>query len=333
MSSLVLSREEEHVVRLDIRVEDSEWQGQYDRLEVYRSVLGAAGPYEELTGAAWSRARLPSGATEDPGNSSGPLVPVGGKELVLLLNGSHLVEVIFTGTVTHAEAALEIEEYGRPLLYAYVDQRNRLAMQTQALGGVASIQVVSGDAAPILGLEIGAIGYGADPRPVLIPNQKRYRVTDYYGKSTYYYRTRFYNTSTGASSEMSPAFSAKGFVSVDPSNIVRGFVRLIRRDGRPNAKQQLTVYTPVLGQRVDGATVTSETDAVLTDDNGYAEVTLLRGTTVDVNITGTNLMRRVVVPTDPTLEIFDLLDPAYGTDDAFAVQRPETVPFAERNTL
>lgn len=332
MSSLVLSQEEEHVVRLDIRVEDSEWQGKYDRLEVYRSVLGDAGPYEELTAPRWLRARLPAGSTEDAGESSGPLAPVGGKDLTLLIGGAHEVEVTFSGTITHATAALEIEAVGKPLVYAYVDKNSRLAMQTQAIGGVASIEVLGGEAAPLLGLAAGDIGYGADPRPALIAGKKSYRVTDYYAQSTYYYKTAFSNSLTGARSEMSAAFSAKSYVGIDPDNIVRGYVRLVKRDGKPHTKQQVAIYSPVLGQQVDGATVTGDQEIFLTDKNGYVEVNLIRGTTIDVGIGGTNLMRKVTVPSDSSIELFDLLSPEYGSDDAFTVKKLD-VPYAERRNL
>lgn len=332
MSSLLLSVEEEHLVRIDVRVDDMEWYAEYDRLEVHRSTLSEGGPYEELTAPTWQRARLPATATE-ASTSSGPLANVDGLQLLLQVGETHNVLVVFTGgPLTHAEAALQIAAAAGPLLYAYVDTNSRLAMQTQALGGIASLRVIGGDAAPLLGLEAGSVGFGADPRPTLAEGRSVYRVTDYFSKTTYFYKTRFSNTSTGAKSDFSQPFSAKAYVGVNPSNIVRGFVRLVQRNGKPSAKQEVTIYAPVLGQQVDGATISGGKESFLTDSNGLVEVDLIRGMVIDVGIASTSLMRHVTVPTDPRIERFDMLSPDVGTDDVFTVKRIDQ-SFAERRNF
>lgn len=330
MSSLVLSRGEEHVVRIDVRVEDMEWYAEYDRLEVHRSVLGEGGPYEELTAETWERAAIPATATS-PSMSSGPLAALDGKKLELLVNETHVVSVTFTGTITHATAAEQLALVATPLLYPYVDTNSRLAIRTQALGGAAAIRVVDGDAAPILGLELGSVGYGADPRPQLVEGKRVYRVTDYFSRKEYFYKTRFYNSQTGVRSEFSQPFAGKAYLGVRPENIIRGYVKLVQRDGRPNPRQQVALYNAVLGQQVEGAAIMGGKDTFLTDDDGYLEVDLIRGMVIDIGLTGTSLMRKVTVPTDPRVELFDLLSPAVGTDDAFTVKRVDTI-YAERRT-
>lgn len=309
------------------------WEGVYDRIEVWRSVLGADGPYEELSAESWQAAMLPA----DAGASapiSGRFVPINGKTLELLVE-DHGFVVTFTGVdpIPFNSAASQISTACMPLLSAYVDAKGNLVLHTSAYGPIAHVEVVGGDAAPLLGLVVGEGAVGKAPRTPLVAGTTEYVFRDYYGKLTYFYKTRLVNSMTGAASEFTaPQPASKTGVGVLPSNLVRGFVRLARRDGKPDEKQQVLVYAPVLGYQIDGYTISGGHEVFLTDADGYLEVTLVRGMEIDVSVGGTSMSRHVTVPTDPAVTLFDLLSPAYGTDDAFTVKKQD-LPFAERRTL
>lgn len=326
-----LSADQTHDVRLDILVDPESWVGLYDHIEVHRSVLGEAGPYAELTGATWAPALLPPVSTVPGGN--GPSTNIVGKKLELLV-GATPVEVTFTGVdpLTYAQAAAQIA--ATMLLGAYV-AGGKLVLQSITVGAAARLEVVGGDAAALLALPLAApesIAYGSDPRIPLIDGRKTYSFRDYYGKKTYFYKTRLVNRLSGARSDFSEPISAVPQGGLTADHLVTGYVVLVRGDGRPDVKQEVTVYSSSLGQQVAGVTLTGGQRAVLTDDYGRAEFRLVRGAQIDVGISGMNLMRRITVPADPSIESFDLLSPEYGVDDAFVVKRLD-IPTAEKRNL
>lgn len=325
---------ETHDVRLDITVWEELWHGLYDRIEVHRSTMGEAGPYNELTGPAWSGAFVPADWT--PGNSSGPYVNIVGRTLSIRVNLRPL-SVTFTGSdpLTFAQAALQASNAFAPLAGAFVDGHGRFVLGSTVVGGQVCLEVLSSDAAALLGLPLNpvdATGYGRDPRLQLIVGVEQYTFRDYYGQKDYFYRVRFRNSLTGAVSAFSGPISAVPYAGLSSDKLVTGYVKLVRGDGAPDVKQEITIFLPTTTQRIEGATVNGGQRVFLTDDTGRIEARLIRGTQVDVGIGGMNLMRRVTVPTDPSIESFDLLDPQYGEDDTFAVQRLN-IPYAEKMNL
>lgn len=317
---------------LKVRVEDADFEG-FDRLEVWRSVMGEAGPYEELSHSAWSFPVLPPA----PSAEIGLYVNVSGKGLELLLNESVRRTVLFTGVdpLPISEVAAQITAQTGGLVTATVNDATLAITGKLTGGGASSLRVLGGEAAPSLGLEVSgpqSVAFGADPRPVLELGQSEYSFVDYFSQPTYFYKTRFRDSVTGTSSSFSKAIAANMTLSVDPGKVAVGFVKLVRGDGRPARCQEISVFNAYQSSMLDGATIVGGPESFLTDDTGYAEFTLLRGLVVDVGIAGTALVRRVTVPTDPSVLKFNVLDPAYGVDDAFAVV-DANLPYAARTTL
>ena len=327
MTTTLLSVGDAQVIRLDIRVTPEEWEGLYNVIEVYRSVLGDGGPYTRLTEPAWESAVLP----EDPRILSGSQ-NITGKDLQLRVNGTIEVTVTFTGPdpVALTSAANQINAL-TPQVVASVEA-GRFLLRSYIPGGMASLEVLGGDAAPSLGLTVGMVAYGADPDLRLQEGVSSYAIRDYFGSPGYFYKTRFRHTETGVKSAFSTPISGKTRTSVAGENIVVGFVRLATQEGKPSSRQEVLVHAPFLGTQVGEHTIVGGSQKYLTNDDGYCEVMLVRGMAIDVGIGGTSLMRRVNVPTDPAVSRFDLLSPDYGTDDAFAVKRLN-LPFAERRNL
>ena len=329
-----LSTDQTHDVRLDITVAESVWSGLYDRIEVWRSVLGEGGPYEELTASASTTARVPADGG-DPAVIDGPLVNISGKQLKLLVNSTEL-EFTITGSdpLTFAEVATQVSS-GSVFITAGVDLDGRFVVYGLGSGGGQRLEVLESDVAAILGLPLSApdsIDYGSDPRLPLISGKQAYVFRDYYGKTSYFYKVRFRNSFSDAVSDFSGPIAAVPRAGVSAANMITGYVKLVRPDGQPDVKQEIAIYTPSLGFQIEGRTVNGGQKSYLTDSNGLAEVRLIRGMEIDLSIGGMNLMRRIVVPTDAALESFDMLSPEYGTDDTFAVQRLN-IPYAEKRNL
>jgi hypothetical protein len=333
MTASVLSVTNASLLRLTVFVEDSDWEG-FDRLEVWRSVLGEAGPYEEISGKGWLPAVLPYGALE-PSPAQGAYVNVVGKKLQLLLNEAHALEVTFTGVdpIRLSDVATQISQLG--YVQGYVDTNGKLAVRTLQAGGNVALRIVGGDAAPLLGLSNLApdsLGFGTDPRPVLLQGQRTYTFVDYWSQPGYFYKTRFSNSLSGVKSAFANAVSANASLVVAPSKIAMGYVKLLQNNGRPAATQEVTVYSSYTAALLDGATILGGPEKFLTDASGYAEFPLLRGISVDVGVGGSSVVRRVTVPTDPNVLKFNVFDPAYGQDDSFAVVRAD-LPYAQRTEL
>jgi len=326
-----LAQESGGFLELHIQVEDADWFGRYDRLEVWRSVLGEAGPYEELSAASFERAYLPADAGQ-PSGIAGRYLNVDGKFLTLRVNKNYVSTVVFTGPDprTMQEIAYQIREQAAHV-GSYVDAGGGLVIYGAAYGGISSIEVLAGDAVPILGLEVGSIAYGKDPRLPLQPGVQ-YFFTDYRTEKSYFYKTRFSNRLTNVKSPFSEPFSATQKLGVSPSSVVIGFVKLALPDGRAASSQEVTIYNTFLPQIVEGFTVVGGPKRLVTDDNGYVEFPLVRGIPIDIGVGGTSFVRRVQVPSDPNVLKFDVFDPAYGKDDNFSVQRAD-LPYADRKTL
>ena len=328
MSVSVLTVSNTSFLKFEVRVEDSDWSPLYDRLEIWRSVLGEGGPYEELSASAWKPATFSS--------VPGANLNVSGKVLSFLVNEKTPVNITFTGTdpLTPSQVASQIVAQGLGYLNASVTSGNLLIWTIQD-GGLASLRIVSSDAAPLLSLpttEPDSLKFGQDPRVVLVPGVKTYAFNDYWSEPSYFYKTRFSNSLTGARSSFSDPVSATRKLGIDPALVVTGFVQLLNSDGRPAALQEVVIYNVFNATRIAGGMVVGSPQKLLTNSDGYVEFQVLRGLVFDVGIGGTSFIRKVTAPTDPLILKFDVFDPDYGEDDNLTVQRAN-LPYADRKNF
>lgn len=324
-------------VDITVFVQDSDWSGLYNKLQVFRSTQGEAGPYEELTDDVWSPPRLPQDGGDPPNPSvTGGLVNIVGKELQLLINYDTLI-VTFTGsdplTLTQVASQIATQSTGR--LTSYVASDGRLIIENVWPGLMSRLEVLESDGATILNLPVGESARGRDPRFSLVPGQQYYALRDYFGSSDFFYRSRFYNTVTGAQSDPSTAVGADPAQSINAGidNVVIGYVNLLRSTGKPHVGAEVRVYNEFSGLTPIAAVVTGGDLIEFTDESGHAEFSLIRGQKVTVSVQGTPLVRSVTVPTDPSVKLVDLLlDPSIGDPDVFKAMVPDLI-VAERRTL
>jgi hypothetical protein len=333
-------------IQLDIAVVERDWLGFYDFMEVWRSRQTASGPYEELTSENFKTARLPVGAGNRPTPAiPGPFINVSGQTLIFEVDrDDNLLEFTFTGVdpLTYSQLAAQIVAAGNNEVDSYVDNVGKLVVETTRVGTGAYLRCAGGTAAANLGFStqepINAI-YGKDARLQLIQGDTSYRFLDQHGRASYHYKIRYRNSSTGAVSDFSqPMEPSTNAVSLSQDYMAVGVLDLVNIDGRPIANAQIRIFTNYTGttvgrELVDGKLLAAGEAMKNTDENGHVEFTLIRGESFKVAIIGTKLVRTIVVPTDPAIKVFNLLDPSLSPeDDYFKVRVPDYI-YAERRSL
>jgi hypothetical protein len=321
-------------ITLQVLVEDLQ-EGSFDLLEVWRSRLDDQGPFEELTAAQASPAILPVWGGSKPATPvTGANLALSGKTLELKLKGVPLM-VTFTGSdpLTAATAASQVTSQSLGLLDSWVDTDGQVVVSTLEVGTGVELEVVGGEAYPSLGLPPNLPSFGREIRlGVEAGSPKAYPFTDLRGSRAYFYKTRFRNRSNGSTSEFSSVFSATQVQGVGSGNVVVGYADLVTVDGKPQVGHPVQVYAEFTGLVLDGKVVTGSSVVKQTDVNGHVEFTLVRGQTLSISLPGTNLNRRIAVPTDPAVYAFNLLGPSVGLEDVFKVAVPDLI-MAERRSL
>lgn len=323
-------------LQLDIFVDSSSWESQFDSLEVWRSRLSDGGPYTALTGDGWAPASLPTPASAPSPPQTGPSAYIAGKTLFLLVGEKTQLAITFAGPdpTTFASAATQIAAQSNGLLTAFV-LSGGLYVQTKQPGAGASLRVVGGDPAPLLGLqthEPGSLAFGVDARIPLVHDVANYVYTDLNGSRDYFYKTRFFNTLSRTTSDFSIPFRGRFLAGVGLANLVRATVDVVDARGLAIAGVPVLLFNRFAGTQIAGKTMIGGANNGLTDDNGHFEILLVRGTQITVAIGGTNIARDLTAPIDPDVQTFDLLDPTYGSNDVFNVQVPD-LRYAVRRSL
>jgi len=325
------------LVQLRILPDQDDWSGVFDQVEIWRSKVLPEGPYEELTGSCWSGARVPFDAADKPATppSSAPSVYIRGLTLDVLVDGDQSFTITFSGTnpISYFDAVSTVVNTGSGKISAYLTDDSLFVLEGVRPGSGALLEVVGGDAAPLLGLPIGYPGRGKDARLGLVIGKSVYDYVDPLGSKLYYYKTRFRNSTNGSLSEFSSSFQAACGAGVALADIVVGYVCLLSVDGRPLAGRLVQLYAATKTALTSGRIVVGGPKAVRSDSSGRAEFTLVRGVTYTLSIAGTDVVRDILAPIDMSVSSFNMLAGFVGTsDDAFKVQVPSIV-YAERRSL
>lgn len=315
------------LVTFSIGASADQTENLFTHIEIYRSRVGEDGPYTEVTGPEWSTPK------HSVRVSSALLL---GKELKLLVDEKHDVTITFTGSnpISSSTAASQITAQGRGLVRGAVED-DKLVISANSVGAAATLRIVGGDAAVLMGLpliEPDSVAFGLEARPHIVSGKDSYEFTDPHGDSSYFYKVRFGNDGLNQVSEFSEPFSATDVSAVDGALLITGFLDLVDIQGHPLEDMEIKIRLKSLSTMLSGALVAGTQLSVRTDSAGHAEVSLPRGLEVAVVIAGTNISRDVKVPSDAALTSFNLLDAQFGSDDAFKVQVPE-LNYAVRRSL
>jgi hypothetical protein len=266
------------------------------------------------------------------GTLEGPYT-LNGKTLVFKVNGTELT-VTFTSPDPVAIPDV-IDEINTALTGAGLaatasdDGTGKLKLETDDSGTQYTLEIMSGSSLTELGFTAGDKDNGEAEHITLVAGTTDYEFDDGSGLASYYYRTRFYNTSNGTFSGWSDWIQGTTGAAVDAAELIVGKVKLAGVDGTAWASRKVVivnVYDPVLkdGYGIFGAAVVLETDGT-----GYAETTLVKGSLVDVIFAGTSIVRRIRVPDSGTE--FDLLDDSLVVYDRLEIVKSD-LPYAPRRT-
>jgi hypothetical protein len=293
----------------------------YNRLRWYRSASGEAGLYEAVSGAAAAPATFVCPSPEPHS--------LNGKTLSFTVDGTQTFNVTFA-TADPADSTSIANEInvatGAALVASAVGGRLILTSATQGTG--SSVAILSGDANPFLGLSEGDGALGLDADTVLVDGTHEYFFTDQNSDPDYWYRVEFLNAGNSSTSGLGVPFPANAADAVPVSQTIVGFVRLTDLSGRALAGRKITFYNagmPNLVSSVQGQTITTwgvqrQFAQLETDRNGYAELRLLRGIIVDLNIEG-GVTRRIQIPTAG--DSFQFLEPSLQVSDEYGIQDPD----------
>jgi len=297
----------------------------FDRVEVQRSVLGSP-----LYSDALSITKITAAAAALLGRIVQPYTGLSGTQLKLKLNqGTEITIPFTTSDPISIQTVIDAVNRAVPGLVASYDGSGCLSLVTVQKGTKASVEITDGTANTPLGFATGENASGEDEHIQLMRGVATYSYEDRFGLATNYYRTRYINSLSGNFSDWSdwiPGISGSG---VQSANLILGTIKLAGIDGAALVGAKVTVvnvYSPIIQ---DGYFIAGRSKTVSTDGVGQAQVTLIRGSTIDVIVEGTTVIRRITVPSEG--DSFDLLDASLQTDDAFGIQVPD-LPAAPRSS-
>lgn len=296
----------------------------FDRIRWYRSTTGRNGFYEAATSALAMPAVL---------RSRQLYRNLTGTTLRLRVDGLVEHAVAFVGpdpVVTEDVAALISAEAPELIVTADGDQ---LTIMSSSTGTGAALEVLEGDAAPLLGLLIGDSAVGTDADGVLLAGISEYRFEDRQSSPSTFYAVEYRSSLSARVSPRSAPFQSRLLESVPLSRLIGCYIRLCDLTGRPLGGRRIYIHNTFLPNRVTEQSKTwglfREYEELVTDPNGYVEVFLIRGAQVDITVAGSGFTRRIQVPMVGT--IVNLLDPALEIRDEFGIQRP-VIDFAIRTS-
>lgn len=296
----------------------------YDTIEVQRSTTAPPSPTPvSITALVAAQAVL-------TGSLEGPFL-VNGKTMIFKVDGTE-VTVTFTSANPSSLSSV-VSEVNSALVLAGLNatasaSSGRLMIKTDNSGTQYTLEIMSGSALADLGFVIGDKDNGEAAHIDLISGVTSYEFDDGSGLASYYYRTRFYNTTNGTFSGWSDWIQGTTSAAVDAANLIVAQVKLANLDGTALVDRQIVIKSVFEARSSDGYGILGDSVVITTDSAGMAETVLVMGSLVDVVFSGTSIVRRIRVPSTGTE--FDLLDDSLVVDDQFNIQVPD-LPYAPRS--
>lgn len=295
----------------------------FDHLQMQRSKAGS--PYVDSEFVTDVAATYPVIV----GTNEGPFASLNGKTLLVKVNGGAEQDVTFQAADPISLNNV-IDEINTALsgVTADNDGTGKLELTGDLLGTGGTLEITGGTSLAILGLSQEKVN-GLDAHVALQAGVSVYEYTDLSGEATYWYRSRYYNETLDTYGGWSDWIQGSVGTVVDAANLIIGRVKMTHIDGSALSGAKITivnVYNPLI---VDDYFVAGSSRQIVTDGTGQAEITLIKGSTLDIVLEGTSIIRRILVPTTGT--DFDLLDPSLQQDDPFNIQVPD-LPAAVRRS-
>lgn len=315
------------VIELEIDVADIQQViALYDRLELFRSPdeSGSPTPFTPITALDPTPAIL-NGSVAGPWNLNGQV-------LTIILDGAPAVSITFSGTnpiiLTNVKSVINA---AFPLLSSALatevpTDTNKLRLTSPSVG-TQSILQISGAAAAILGLSTSRTN-GKSASPLLSENTEIYVLNDFDSQPSFWYKARLLNSETGAASDFSQPFLGAGGTGLTASFLSIGKIALADSSGNPIVGRRI-IFVPTTAHVIAdgsgnnyGVLPSVDRIVVLTDSNGRASVSLVKGQQLKVFIEGTTFQREFVVPSVD----FDILTTATVQPDPLSIVVAPPIP-------
>lgn len=298
----------------------------YDSIQVQRSITAPPAPTPvDLTDTEATSAEI-------IGTLEGPYI-INGETFTLEVNG---VEIIITFASPDPVSLLDIIdeiniafETAELAALASDDGTGKLKLTTVDKGTQYTLEIVGGTALSILGFTAGAKDNGEAAYILLNASTTNYEFDDGSGDSSYYYRTRFYNTVSEIFSDWSDWIQGTTGAVIDSADLITAKVKLATLDGMALSGKKITIVNVSEPTIVNNFGIFGNAIDLETDSAGAAETPLVKGSLVDVIFSGTSIIRRIRVPSTGTE--FDLLDSSLVEADSLEIMRPD-LPYAPRRS-
>lgn len=275
----------------------------YDRLQIFRSIDedGDPNPYVAITLTEPTHAII-DGSIAGSWN-------LNGTSLNVVIDGADPIVVTFTGSNPFLPQTVRdrINTVFPGLASETPTNTDRLRL-TSPSEGTQSILEIGGTAASVLGLSLTRTN-GKGASPLLSANTEVYRILDFDGLPTYWYKARYVNSVSGAASAFSDPFLGGNGTGLPSPFTVLGSIAISDVSGAPLVGRRI-IFVSTGSQIVNdgsghnyGILPSVDRLTVITDGNGRASMSLVKGQRLKVFIEGTSFQREFVVPTTD----FDIL--------------------------
>lgn len=310
------------IIRLGIHIEDpSSVAVVFDSIQVWRSIDGVNGTYVQMTADEEERPYV-------DGTTNGPWALNGRTLQVTFDNSETVTSFQFTGTdpIDLATVIATINDVLADVASEVLDEdgdgTGRLKISSPTGGTSASVDISSNSTASLLGLD-GTKVNGKAGRPLIGVTTEEYSFFDYDGAEEYWYKTRYYNSRTGAASEYSDPMRGLPEEVLPSSAFRECFVYLADATGAPLVGRRV-ILVPTGQALVENEN--DETYAILTsvdritlttNDAGFASTELVIGQRFKIFVEGTTFHREVTIPMGNTG--LNLMTAAAAADDPFTI--------------
>lgn len=283
----------------------------FDQIQVFRSENGESGDYFEITAASATAAAI-TGSQTAPFN-------INGETLLLKVDGGSEQTVTFaTADPVSVDNAIG-EINGQTTDLTASEDTGAVVLTSDTTGTSSTLEITGGTALTDLGFTLDQYDNGEDARIDLVGGTSTYSHNDESGDSTYFYKTRYYNSSTQAVSSFSDPIEGDVGSIVASASLITAKIDLASIDGSPIADRRIVFYHKYVPPLMaDTIAVLGKQVVMITDSAGHAEVSLVKGTVVDVSIDGTSIIREITVPSSGTE--FNIMDEIATADDMFQIQ-------------
>lgn len=280
----------------------------YSRIEIYQST-DQGNSFKEITDSVASAAEFDSLVAQTT-------FQMGGKLLKLKVNGGAEQSISFSSLIdfwTATQVANRINEVVGAL--ASVVDTTTVRLTSNTLGRASSVEITYTDALDLF--PTTGIVYGKAARITLVGGTRIYTFPDVAGKDTDRYKWRFSANGVNPFSDYSAVVSGVVAPTLDAGSLAVATAQFFDSGGQPHKTRILVGMDSNPQQSGQAFLVQGPSKVVDSDDSGFLQVTLVRGTRCRVAIQGTSYVREFVVP---DVASFDLMSVMATSPDPFTVQ-------------